>query len=74
MFKNWQKFNTLFRDMHDKEKQGNNHIYTLWDTHSLKIQKSGTGTPPMKYVGLLKDVSLGSGECFPDLLCPKMQH
>ena len=31
-------------------------IYTLWDTQSLKIQKSGTGTLPMKYARLLKDV------------------
>lgn len=73
VFKNWQKFNIQFRDMHSKEKEGS-IIYTHWDTHSLKIQKSGPGTSSRKYTGLLNDVSLESAECFPDLLCPIMQH
>ena len=39
VFKNWQKFNTQFRDLHNKKKQGNDHIHTLGHTHTLKIQK-----------------------------------
>lgn len=73
VFKNWQKFNYCSGTCTIK-KSKETIIYTLWGTHSLKIQKSGTGTPPMKYAGLLNDVLLGSVECFPDLLCPIMQH
>lgn len=76
VFKNWQKFNTLFRDMHDKEKQGNNHIHTLGHTISQDTKKWHWHTPDEirpSPKGCL-DVSLGSGECFPDLPCPKMQH
>ena len=74
VFKNWQKFNTQFRDMHNKKK-ARKRSYTHIGTHThSQDTKRGTGTLSIKYAGLLNNVSLESAECFPDLPCPMMQH